>query len=129
MAENKKQKKSGPGKNADTAADNKKQTKLGLAVSKSADYAAWYTDVIQKSEMIEYYPVSGCYVLRPWSFAIWEAIQQFFDREIKKLGVKNCYFPMFVSQSVLEKEKTHIADFAPEVAWVTRAGSSELAEP
>jgi prolyl-tRNA synthetase family I len=107
----------------------KKQTKLGLECTKDSDYSAWYSDVIQKAEMIEYYPVSGCYVLRPWSYAIWEFIQQFFDREIKKLGVKNCYFPMFVSQSVLEKEKTHIADFAPEVAWVTRAGNSELAEP
>lgn len=65
--------------------------------------------------MIEYYDVSGCYVLRPWSFAIWEAIKDFFDAEIKKLGVENCYFPMFVSQAALEKEKTHIEDFAPEV--------------
>lgn len=65
--------------------------------------------------MIEYYDVSGCYVLRPWSFAIWEAIKDFFDREIKKLGVENCYFPMFVSQAALEKEKSHIEDFAPEV--------------
>lgn len=65
--------------------------------------------------MIEYYDVSGCYVLRPWAYSIWEAIKDFFDREIKKLGVENCYFPMFVSQAALEKEKSHIADFAPEV--------------
>lgn len=65
--------------------------------------------------MIEYYDVSGCYVLRPWSFSIWEAIKDFFDAEIRKLGVENCYFPMFVSQAALEKEKTHIEDFAPEV--------------
>lgn len=65
--------------------------------------------------MIEYYDVSGCYVLRPWSFSIWEMIKDFFDREIKKLGVENCYFPMFVSQAALEKEKSHIEDFAPEV--------------
>lgn len=71
--------------------------------------------VITKAEMIEYYDVSGCYVLRPWSFSIWEAIKDFFDAEIKKLGVENCYFPMFVSQAALEKEKTHIEDFAPEV--------------
>lgn len=68
--------------------------------------------------MIEYYDVSGCYVLRPWSYAIWESIKEFFDREIRKLGVENCYFPMFVSQAALEKEKTHIADFAPEV-WIS----------
>lgn len=71
--------------------------------------------VITKAEMIEYYDVSGCYVLRPWSYSIWEAIQAFFDREIRKLGVENCYFPMFVSQAALEKEKSHIEDFAPEV--------------
>lgn len=71
--------------------------------------------VITKSEMIEYYDVSGCYILRPWAYAVWEAIKEFFDTEIKKLGVENCYFPMFVSQAALEKEKTHIADFAPEV--------------
>lgn len=71
--------------------------------------------VITKAEMIEYYDVSGCYVLRPWSYSIWEAIKDFFDAEIRKLGVENCYFPMFVSQAALEKEKTHIEDFAPEV--------------
>lgn len=79
--------------------------------------------------MIEYYDVSGCYVLLPASYQIWDHIKDFFDAEIKKLGVENCYFPMFVSQAALEKEKEHIADFAPEVAWVTRSGSSELAEP
>lgn len=78
-------------------------------------YSVPLFQVITKSEMIEYYDVSGCYVLRPWAFSIWEAIKDFFDREIKKLGVENCYFPMFVSQAALEKEKTHIADFAPEV--------------
>lgn len=107
----------------------KKQTRLGLEAKKEENLADWYSQVITKAEMIEYYDVSGCYVLRPWSFAIWEAIKDFFDREIKKLGVENCYFPMFVSQAALEKEKTHIEDFAPEVAWVTRSGKTELAEP
>ena len=79
--------------------------------------------------MMEYYDVSGCYILRPWSFTIWEAIRDFFDAEIKKLGVQNCYFPIFVSHAALEKEKDHIADFAPEVAWVTKSGDSDLAEP
>lgn len=107
----------------------KKQTRLGLEAKKEENLADWYSQVITKAEMIEYYDVSGCYVLRPWSFAIWEAIKDFFDREIKKLGVENCYFPMFVSQAALEKEKSHIEDFAPEVAWVTRSGKTELAEP
>ncbi|XP_041669602.1 bifunctional glutamate/proline--tRNA ligase isoform X2 [Cheilinus undulatus] len=107
----------------------KKQTRLGLEAKKEENLADWYSQVITKAEMIEYYDVSGCYVLRPWSYSIWESIKEFFDREIRKLGVENCYFPMFVSQAALEKEKSHIEDFAPEVAWVTRSGKTELAEP
>lgn len=74
--------------------------------------------VITKSEMIEYHDVSGCYILRAWSYSVWEKITAFFDSEIKKLGVENCYFPIFVSQAALEKEKEHIADFAPEVVLI-----------
>ncbi|XP_038616889.1 bifunctional glutamate/proline--tRNA ligase [Tachyglossus aculeatus] len=107
----------------------KKQTRLGLEAKKEENLAEWFSQVITKSEMIEYYDVSGCYILRPWAYSIWEAIKDFFDAEIKKLGVENCYFPMFVAQAALEREKTHIADFAPEVAWVTRSGKTELAEP
>ena len=88
-----------------------------------------YSQVLLKAEMMEYYDVSGCYILRPWSFAIWETMKDFFDTEIKKLGVENCYFPCFVSQAALEREKEHIADFAPEVAWVTKSGDTDLAEP
>ncbi|CAJ0944138.1 unnamed protein product, partial [Mesorhabditis belari] len=123
----KKEEKSAP--KVEEKTDGKKQSKLGIEVKKDENYSEWYGQVITKAEMIEYYDVSGCYVLRPWSYAIWEGIQQWFDAGIKKLGVKNCYFPMFVSNAALEREKTHIADFAPEVAWVTRAGNSELAEP
>ncbi|KAG8233213.1 hypothetical protein J437_LFUL013267 [Ladona fulva] len=107
----------------------KKQTRLGLEAKKEENLADWYSQVITKGEMIEYYDVSGCYILRPWSFAIWESIKDWFDTEIKKLGVQNCYFPIFVSKYALEKEKTHIADFAPEVAWVTKSGESDMAEP
>lgn len=107
----------------------KKQTRLGLESKKEESLSDWYSEVITKGEMIEYYDVSGCYIFRHWSYAIWENIQNFLDAEFKKLGVKNCYFPIFVSRSVLEKEKTHIADFAPEVAWVTKSGDSDLAEP
>ncbi|XP_043469751.1 bifunctional glutamate/proline--tRNA ligase isoform X2 [Leptopilina heterotoma] len=109
--------------------DTKTGTRLGLEAKKNENLPDWYSQVITKSEMIEYYNVSGCYVLRPWSFSIWEVIKDYIDCEIKKLGVENCYFPIFVSQAALEREKTHIADFAPEVAWVTKSGSSDLAEP
>lgn len=111
------------------ADDGKKQTRLGVEVMKEENLSEWYSQVITKSEMIEYYNVSGCYILRPWSYCIWDSIKNFLDGEIKKLGVENSYFPIFVSRDALEKEKTHIADFSPEVAWVTRSGSSELAEP
>ena len=74
--------------------------------------------MIVKSEMISYYEVSGCYILRPWSFRIWEEIQKFFDAEIKKMGVEPAYFPMFVTEAALIKEADHIADFAPEVCVV-----------
>uniref|UniRef100_A0A6A7FM92 Bifunctional glutamate/proline--tRNA ligase-like n=1 Tax=Hirondellea gigas TaxID=1518452 RepID=A0A6A7FM92_9CRUS len=109
--------------------DGKKQTRLGLEVTKEECFSEWYSQVITKSEMIEYYNVSGCYILRPWSYSIWDSIKNYLDGEIKKLGVENCYFPIFVSRDALEKEKSHIADFSPEVAWVTRYGSSEMAEP
>ena len=79
--------------------------------------------------MVDYYDISGCYILRPWSYEIWERIQNFFDSLIKTLDVKNVYFPMFVSEKALTKEKEHIAGFSPEVAWVTRSGKSEIDPP
>ena len=79
--------------------------------------------------MIDFYDISGCYILRPWSYSIWEAIQDFLDGQIKTLGVQNCYFPMFVSEARLNAEKDHVEGFAPEVAWVTKSGDGELNEP
>lgn len=113
----------------DTSKNLKKETLLGLSVKKEEDFANWYTQVITLSEMIDYSDISGCYVLRPWSFFIWETIQRYFDDEIKKLGVQNAYFPLFVSERALMTEKDHLEGFAPEVAWVTRSGTTELAEP
>lgn len=108
---------------------SKHKTQLGVAYKKQSQFPDWYTDVIVKSEMISYYDVSGCYILRPWSFEIWEQIVDFFDGEIKQLGVRNAYFPMFVKKCHLEKEKDHVEGFAAEVAWVTKSGSSDLNEP
>ncbi|XP_076663274.1 glutamyl-prolyl-tRNA synthetase [Andrena cerasifolii] len=113
-------------KDVDTA---KTGTRLGLEAKKEENFFEWYSQIITKSGMIEYYDVSGCYILRPWSFAIWKVIKEYIDKEITELGVQECYFPIFVTRAVLEKEKTHIADFAPEVAWVTKCGESDLAEP
>ncbi|PAA53325.1 hypothetical protein BOX15_Mlig003030g1, partial [Macrostomum lignano] len=110
-------------------AGRKHQTRLGMEASKADNLADWYSQVITKSELIEYYDISGCYILRPWAYSIWEMVQRYVDDRIKGMGVQNVYFPMFVSNAALEKEKTHITDFAPEVAWVTRSGRSDLAEP
>jgi len=130
--ENKKPQEKKKEKSPANAADDsnlKKQTRLGLEMKKEENLSEWYSQVITKAEMIEYYNVSGCYILRPWSYAIWEFIKDFFDAEIKKLGVVNAYFPIFVAKESLEREKDHIADFSPEVAWVTKSGSTDMAEP
>ncbi|XP_021712876.1 bifunctional glutamate/proline--tRNA ligase [Aedes aegypti] len=118
-----------PAKPKEDGTGPKKQTRLGLEATKEDNLPDWYSQVITKGEMIEYYDVSGCYILRHWSFAIWKAIKAWFDAEITRMGVKECYFPIFVSKAALEREKSHIADFAPEVAWVTKSGESDLAEP
>lgn len=118
---------SGPSAAASAALEDAKL--IGITVDKALDFSGWYQQVLTKGEMLDYYDVSGCYILRPPSYAIWEQIQKWFDDKIKGLGVQNAYFPMFVSSRVLEREKDHIEGFAPEVAWVTRAGTSELEEP
>jgi prolyl-tRNA synthetase len=82
-----------------------------------------------KAEMIDYYEISGCYILRPWAYQIWEFITAYFDKKIKEDGVENAYFPLFVSKNALEKEKEHVEGFSPEVAWVTRSGSKDLEVP
>ncbi|KAG5637175.1 hypothetical protein H0H81_005474 [Sphagnurus paluster] len=102
---------------------------IAIGVKKEVDFSTWYTNVLIKADMLDYYSVSGCYILKPWSYSIWEEIQSWFNTQIKELGVQNSYFPMFVSAKVLEREKDHIEGFSPEVAWVTRAGQSELEEP
>ncbi|KAH8741197.1 hypothetical protein FG386_000104 [Cryptosporidium ryanae] len=102
---------------------------LGITADKVSNFADWYSQVVVKSEMIEYYDVSGCYVLRPWSYFIWEVIQATFDAKIKAMGVENAYFPIFVTQKRFETEKNHVEGFSPEAAWVTKSGKSDLAEP
>lgn len=105
------------------------RTGLSLDYKKSTDFSEWYSEIITKAELIAYYEVSGCYILLPNSYSIWERIQAFFDAEIKKLGVVNVYFPLFVSQRALNAEKDHVEGFAPEVAWVTKSGETALEQP
>ncbi|MBN1644898.1 proline--tRNA ligase, partial [Candidatus Woesearchaeota archaeon] len=101
---------------------------IGITVKKSENFSEWYTQVIQKADLIEYTSVSGCMVFRPWSYAIWEKVKVFFDEEIKKRGVKNAYFPLFIPEALLKKEAAHVEGFSPEVAWVTHAGNTKLNE-
>lgn len=102
---------------------------IGLTATKEEDFMEWYRQSIIKSDMTDYTDISGCYVLRPLSYGMWEKIQKYVDAEIKKMGVENAYFPLFVSKKALETEKSHIEGFSPEVAWVTKAGDSNLSEP
>lgn len=96
-------------------ADKGAKELLGVGAKKEEDFSEWYTNAITRAEMIEYYDISGCYIMRPWAYAIWEQIQEFFNIEIKKLGVQNAYFPLLVSEARLNAEKDHIEGFAPEV--------------
>ncbi|CEO98090.1 unnamed protein product (mitochondrion) [Plasmodiophora brassicae] len=99
----------------------------GIDIPKtSKTFGPWFSQVVSRSEMIDYYDISGCYILRPWSYFIWEEIQNYFNARIKKMGVKNSYFPLFVSEDALRKEKDHVEGFSAEVAWVTRAGKKDL---
>lgn len=92
------------------------------------DFAKWYTDVVKKAELCDYSSVKGCMVIRPYGYAIWENIQQDLDTRFKKLGHENVYMPMFIPESLLQREKDHVKGFAPEAAWVTMGGSEKLAE-
>ena len=105
----------------------KKKSQEGLTVKKS-NFSEWYTQVIQKAELADYTRVSGALVFRPASYFIWEKIQEYFNKRIKKLDVKNVYFPSLIPESLLKKEKEHIKGFEPEVAWVTHAGNTRLKE-
>lgn len=92
------------------------------------DFTQWYTDVIKKAELVDYSSVRGCMVIKPYGYAIWENIQKELDYRFKQTGHENVYMPLFIPESLLQKEKDHVEGFAPEVAWVTHGGSEELTE-
>ncbi len=96
--------------------------------SMEEDFAQWYTDVVKKAELCDYSSIRGCMVLRPNGYAIWENIQSQLDKMFKETGVENVYMPMFIPESLLNKEKDHVEGFAPEVAWVTHGGLEPLQE-
>ena len=96
--------------------------------SMDVDFAQWYTDVVKKAELVDYSGVKGCMIIRPYGYAIWENIQHDLDARFKKLGHENVYMPMFIPESLLQKEKDHVEGFAPECAIVTMGGQNKLSE-
>lgn len=105
------------------AKDKKMVTEI---TSMDEDFAQWYTDICKKAELVEYTSVKGCMVIRPYGYAIWENIQRILDGMFKATGHENVCMPMFIPESLLQKEKDHVEGFAPEVAWVTHGGSEKL---
>jgi len=96
--------------------------------SMNEDFAQWYTDIVKNAELIDYSNVKGCMVIKPAGYALWENIQHDLDNRFKETGVENVYLPMFIPESLLQKEKDHVEGFAPEVAWVTHGGLEPLEE-
>ena len=96
--------------------------------SMDEDFAKWYTDIVKKAELMDYSSVRGCMVIEPYGYAIWENIQRILDAKFKELGHQNVSMPMFIPESLLQKEKDHVEGFAPEVAWVTHGGEEQLQE-
>jgi prolyl-tRNA synthetase len=106
-----------------------KTPELGITVKKQQDFSSWYQQILTKGKFIDYYDVSGCYILLPNSYSIWENITKYLDEQFKSRGVKNAYFPLFVTKKNLEREASHIDGFQAEVAWVTKSGGKDLHEP
>jgi prolyl-tRNA synthetase len=105
-----------------------KKDNKGITAEKEKNISEWYTEVIQKSDIMDYSDVSGCMILKPQSYFMWETMQKYTDKKFKKIGIKNVYFPLLIPEKHLNKEKEHVEGFAPEVAWVTEAGNSKLQE-
>jgi prolyl-tRNA synthetase len=99
---------------------------IGITTKKEEDLADWYQQVLTKGSMLQYSDIPGCYIYEPGSWIIWEIIQEWFNKKIRSIGVKNCQFPLFITEDNLQREKDHIEGFAAEVAWVTEGGKSKL---
>ena len=107
-------------------ADQKKMVEA--ITSMDEDFAKWYTDIVRKADLADYSSVRGCMIVRPYGCAIWENIQKDLDTRFKALGHENVMMPLFIPESLLQKEKDHVEGFAPEVAWVTHGGEEQLTE-
>lgn len=96
--------------------------------SRDIDFAKWYTDIVREAKLANYSSIKGCLVIEPYGYAIWENMQNILNNKFKELGHENVYLPLFITESLLEKEKEHVEGFAPEVAWITHGGKNELQE-
>jgi prolyl-tRNA synthetase len=110
------------------AVADKKESFVTEITPRSEDFSRWYLDVVRRAELADYSPVKGCMVIRPYGYAIWEHIQRLLDARFKDTGHVNAYFPLFIPEGLLMKEKEHVEGFAPQVAWVTRGGDEDFAE-
>lgn len=108
--------------------NNKNEGFVTQIASRRENFPQWYTDVILKTDMVDYSDVRGCMVIKPYGYRVWELIQQDLDARFKATGHQNAYFPLFIPESLLKKEAEHVEGFAPEVAWVTHGGDELLTE-
>lgn len=108
--------------------NNKNEGFVTQIASRQENFPQWYTDVILKTDMVDYSDVRGCMVIKPYGYRVWELIQQDLDARFKATGHQNAYFPLFIPESLLKKEAEHVEGFAPEVAWVTQGGDEPLTE-
>jgi len=109
------------------AKEKQEKKELGITAEKD-EFSDWFTQIMLKADLADYSEVSGCIVFKPTAYEIWENIKYFVDCEFKKIGIKNAYFPLFIPEKLLSKEKEHVEGFSPEVAWVTHAGDTKLSE-
>src|SRR3990167_7755662 len=102
-----------------------KEDTKGLTAKKSEDFSEWYPQVVQKAELADYSSVKGCMIIRPNAYSLWENIQSYLNERLKKLNVKNAYFPLFVPESFFKREASHAEGFKPEVAWIANKEEGE----
>lgn len=106
-----------------------KEQRFGITEKKAENFSEWYSQVLLKGNMHDYYDIRGCFIIRPQAMFLWKKIQTHFTKKIEELGVMECYFPMLITKTALEKEKDHLENFSPELAWITRCGEHELENP
>ena len=103
--------------------------KFGMTVTKEENFYEWYTQIVLKGELVDYYDIKGCFIIRPNAMGIWKQIQNWFNSELEKRNIEECYFPLLITKKNMEKEKNHLNNFNPELAWITHCGNKKLDDP